>query len=303
MCRTSYRVFTYLALSKDPNQKRKDPVCIVHTLIKKMSLALSNPVVASNAAALLAEVLEYGGKRAYAAYKDRPARANSGRSQKKKRQKKSSVPVGMPVGSANSKLAGSARAFTLQNNRSLESFGLLNLVKGSGIDDRERNMVNFRGVNVCMEIENTFNLIQGRPLYLNVAVLTPKALAAPASIPVSDFFRNSGALNRSIDFSNSLSASEFHCLPINTDLYDVVKHKRHMIGPYTSTEGANCIAIKMYIPVNRQIRYEDAGTTPVGKNLFLCYWVDFLGNPGGATPTTCGRISHDITKYFKEPKN
>lgn len=264
------------------------------------SLALSNPVVAENAAALLAEVLQYGGKRAYQAYKDRPARANSGR--KAKKQKKG-VPVGMPVGAGNSKMAGTSRAFTLQNNRTLESYGLLDLIKGSGIDDRERNIVNFRGVNVCMEIENTFNLIPGRPLYLNVAVVAPKALAAPTSIPNSDFFRNSGALNRSIDFSNSLSASEFHCLPINTDLYDVVQHKRHVVGPFTSTEGANCMAIKMYIPVNRQIRYEDAGSTPVGKNLFLCYWVDFLGNPSGATPTTCGRISHDITKYFKEPKN
>lgn len=265
-----------------------------------MSLALSNPVVASNAAALLAEVLEYGGKRAYQAYKERPARANSGRSQKAKRQK--TVPVGMPVGAGNAKMAGTSRAFTLQNNRMLESYGLLDLAKGSGIDDRERNIVNFRGVNICMEIENTFNTIGGRPLYFNMAVISPKALAAPTSIPNADFFRNSGALNRSIDFGNSLSASEFNCLPINTDLYDVVKRKRIRVGPFSSNEGANCQTLMMYVPVNRQIRYEDATSTPVGKNLFLVYWIDFLGNPSSATPVVCGRISHDITKYFKEPK-
>lgn len=267
---------------------------------------LANPVVQSAVQDAAMQVLSLGGKKALDFYRTSRSSKYSKPSVKGRKRKYSdrTADLGDAVGTGTSKMRGLQRTYTTQNNRTLESVGLLNLTKGSGIDDRERNMVNFRGCKICFEVENTFNTLVGRKLYFNVAVITPKALSdTTTSIPTAGFFRNSGALDRSIAFSNSLSSLEFHCLPINTDKYHVMKHERKVLGPYSSTEGVNTLSMDFYVKVNRQIRYLDTGSAPVGKNLWLVYWVDYFGAVAGSTPVNCGRIGYDITQFFKEPKN
>jgi len=192
--------------------------------------------------------------------------------------------------------------------RELRSDPLLNIPAGTALNQRQRDIVNFRGIKVCMSLvlNSGLNTGNGEHVYVNVAVISPKAdnLTGDDAVPTAEFFRGN-ADDRAQDFdSTQLSSLEFRCLPINTDKYNVHKHIRFMLGPYASTEGKNTKTLEFYVKVNRQIRYEATNANPEGKAMYLCYWACFQDDAAGTGQAT-GQINHQLrlVRYFREPKN
>jgi hypothetical protein len=138
-------------------------------------------------------------------------------------------------------------------------------------------------------------------VYANVAIISPKDMTAANTVSLNNFFKSNGA-TRCQDFSTVLPAIDFRCLAISTDQHDILKHKRMILGPNTSTEGGNSRTFNFYVPMKRQIRYDATGNTPAGKEAFLVYWFD-QEHAAGGSPQVAGIIESQIsiTRYWKEP--
>lgn len=188
------------------------------------------------------------------------------------------------------------------NTRTLYLQPMLDIPRGDNIDQRERGICNFRGVKFC----HRFSFLPGAALQnnqillMNIAILSEKGCDDdPAT---TDFFRGDGA-SRGRNFSDALGPLDFHCRPLNTDKWNVHKHKRFKLGPIQSTEGKAAKLIEFYFKLNRQIRYDDGGEVPKGKQLYYVWWFDFNNGFAGQT-ALAGFMSHDLhmTKYFREPR-
>jgi len=168
---------------------------------------------------------------------------------------------------------------------------------------RQRDIINVRGFKICMEVTNKGAV----PLYFNVAVIAPKDGAA--GVNTVDFFRSS-ATERARDFSTDLTSLEYHCLPINTDRYTVLKHKRYRLlsGPtgsdYIANSGKNYMNLDWYIPLKRQVRFNNGdGGSPESGKVYFVYWGSGFGQNGGVIQGNADmEITERIVTYFREPR-
>lgn len=204
---------------------------------------------------------------------------------KKKRAPKSTRRIGERVGSSSAKRSVQLlQALTNRQTRTLYQTRLTQIPFGNNVNERERNVVNVRGFTLCMHFRNDLNV----PLYLNVAVVSRKDEGDAAPV-VNDFFRGFDN-QRATDFGNGLLPLEFHCSPINSDKYHIIRHKRYTIDPlpggltYTS-EHRNWRNLNWYIPFKRQLRWDqNADNNPIDGNCFLVYWCDQVSAAAGSAP-------------------
>lgn len=174
---------------------------------------------------------------------------------------------------------------------------------GDDLDLRERDTAVIKGFKVCMEVQNT-NVTE--PMYYNVAVLVPRDEIGTDS---DDFFRAQGGTSRTDNFDPaSLSANELHCLPINTDKFIILKHKRFRLSRNNanSNDTMSC-NVDFYMPINRQLRWDDATGTP-RKDIFLVRWASFFGRTAGTAAASGQNDTSEtyqqscrVVTYFADP--
>lgn len=187
------------------------------------------------------------------------------------------------------------------DTRTLYFEEITDIVQGNGADDRERHLINCKGIECTYHF---FNL-ENQPKFLNVAIIAPKHNASGVS--VADFFRaNDGS--RATNFASGLTALEMHYLPINTDRYVIMKHHRYQLGAqadstqYNSDAGpGNWISKKMWLPINRQLRYETSLATSCNTPIYIVWWCDRMRTPAGQAPTP-GLVSTSMmhTMFFTD---
>lgn len=194
---------------------------------------------------------------------------------------------------------------TSQNTRTLYTLNLTQIPKGQARNERERSLVNFRGVRICIAMRNT-TLV---PMYVNWAVVHPKVdeSAAPSQ---TNFFRSS-ASDRGLNFSSALTALQFHCLRMNTDKFTILKHKRFELCPagnsaqYGANGGWSWKNLEWYIKIKRQLRYEDdSSVLPVTGNVFLVHWFDREFDDATQGPRADEMVVQEsVISYFRDAKN
>lgn len=172
------------------------------------------------------------------------------------------------------------------------------------IDQRERDTAVIKGIKICIQLRN----FESAPLFCNVAVIHPKTeLGVGNDIPVDEFFRAYGQA-RSQDFSTSLDPMSLHCLPINSDKYVVLRHKRFMIGPAAGfSTGATRTPVRlidMYVQLNRQIRYTGNSAIDLEEGqVYLAYWFDNPDSTAGSPAVASAiRVNRRYVVYFKNPR-
>lgn len=209
--------------------------------------------------------------------------------------------VGDPRGFATAKKHEVANGQTTLLTRTLVSVNLTEIDKTSvnDIDRRQRDTLYISGFKICMSIHN-----QGTaPLYVNIAILAPKG--NQQGITITDFFRGFGTV-RNKSFTNALTANEFHCLPINTDRYTVLRHMRFSLNgtgtTYAREFGGTWRDVDMYLPLKRTVRFESSASTSCETPVYLVKWCDNVMNPTAQTATTGMEYQERIITYFKEPK-
>lgn len=165
---------------------------------------------------------------------------------------------------------------------------------GSSINMRKEGCIDLKGFQIDIHACNTCSR---KPVELHYAVLGAKseAVTATSSGIKTDFFRHYGT-STARDFNNAatgicaLSGMEMCNNPINTDLWHVITHKHIMLGPgqgakeqifepyptrATDNTAANCHFAKIWVPFNKQIRYnnpsDNTSATPC-DDIRLVWW-------------------------------
>jgi hypothetical protein len=125
-----------------------------------------------------------------------------------------------------------------------------------------------------------------------VAIISPKNSGA---ITAQNFFRGQGNESRGLDFGFARTALEHHCLPLNTDKFYVLKHKRMRLNPddmsnniqWSQERGSSYKNIDWYVPLKRQLRYDDPDANfPTDGPVYLVQWCDTWTAIAGAPATT-----------------
>lgn len=220
---------------------------------------------------------------------------------KKKRRIDGATKVGDPIGRHETNRAlTKSTSVAGRATRNLYSADLVDIVRATDheIDERSRDIINLKGVKLCLELKNNLD----KPLYFNFAVVVPKYDQSNNFVPTNDFFRNNQN-GRGTDFNTGLSSLEFHCMPINADKYIILYHKRCLLGPdggatFNSAGPPNFMVLSKWVKVNRQIRFED--NDPVNGRIQYCYWADNMeGAPADPSVVNAFTISEHFVAYYR----
>lgn len=194
---------------------------------------------------------------------------------------------------------------TLFDSRTLYSLDITNVDQGTQINQRLRGIQNIRGFQLRINYRNAFNV----PAILHVAVLNPKK---SATVSTDGFFRDY-ATSRDVNFSTGLSSVQMNHLPISTDQYNILMHKRFRLiaaEPTTATQfdynyGSNVKEFRRYVRLNRQVRFNDDSTPDAETG--RCFLVTWFEQTFGAAGTTAQvgkiEIQQMVTTYHRSPKS
>lgn len=193
---------------------------------------------------------------------------------------------------------------TNQSTRTQYVYDLFEVPQGSEIDQRERRLMKVGGVKFCAEVKNLTNA----PLYVNWAILASKA-GGIGGVSNVDFFRASEGAERARNFGTDLTGNEFHCLPINSDKYHILQHKRYKLVPSASggdtvaLTGKSYMNIDMYKKFNRQLQFDGAVGGPESGETSLVMWCSKFGEGAGTVAeTNAWNVSLKTICYFRDPK-
>lgn len=190
---------------------------------------------------------------------------------------------------------------------SLKTWALDAISKGTGLNQRERDICNLRGIKIFGHIRN----VETTPLTVHMAILYPKFDTTPLSVDFNvDFFRDLGPV-RGINFDTANNYIVQN-RPINPDRFVILKHRRfNLISDTQATpqineqSGKNYRNFKFYIKVRKQLRFRASENNPTNGRLFFAVWATPMGWDGGkGTPDPskpqAAQIMFEHSRWFKD---
>lgn len=192
----------------------------------------------------------------------------------------------------------------VRSTRELLATSMINVLaqttQGSRINKRERNAANFVGFKIW---HHAYNQLGFNPVCMHVAIVSRKNGSMPDNIGFFRAYENS----RDQDFNTSLGSLEFHGLPINTDKYRVLMHKKCVLANANAgatVENTNTVnswkTWDIWFPFKRQIIYEDGTNQDPQHNLFYVYWYDRMPEAKGVNGTVAVIEQLKIVSYFND---
>jgi len=172
---------------------------------------------------------------------------------------------------------------------------------GTGSTDRRKDTVNLRGFLIQLNVTSN----QTNPIVYNWALVAPKD--RNNGITTTNFFRSYGAQRGENFDGTTLSSIDFKHRPINTDLYNILAHKRISLAKNAGSTDGNrgfCINKKWYIPLKKQVRFEIQGDELSLDNIYWIVWCDINNSiiGTGVTNAVVSNISNLVT-YFRNTKD
>lgn len=173
----------------------------------------------------------------------------------------------------------------------------------SGSGSRQRNEIFISGIEITLSFLNKVD----SPLWCNVAVVSPVSSNVDLVTTGEELFRGSGT-ERAKSFA-STQPWDRHMLPINTDAFNVLMHKRFTLaavdggggnGSYPDPNRPGYKDMRRYIKIGRRFTFEnDEDTTPTEPNIYLVMWFHQY-QITDTTPLGVITISRRIRIFFRE---
>ena len=227
-----------------------------------------------------------------------------------KRQRFGRSTFGFTPGSSMSRRTLTSFDYVWQNNtRTLVRFNVTNITKGSDIDNREADLIYFAGCKYRFHVKNP----RQDPLVLHIAICAPREFAGAGGQAAAEqnFFRDVNG-TRGLNFSTNMNSLEMNSRGINSDLYHIFSHKRYYFGPDASgtpqSEGyeaytqKNWKYLSKWVPVKRQIRYEDGTAGSCVNKVFMFVWSDLHNAESTQTPQTGVDGMFEVVSYWRNSR-
>lgn len=218
--------------------------------------------------------------------------------------------IGKRPGSSSCKRIVVRNDEVIKNGRDLFFSNLVEIPKQTSLDElnyRARDIANVRGAKICW----TFQNLLVEPLFLNFAIIVQRNPNVSNDL-TQEFFRGATANKRGIDFGTGLNGNEMHCLPINTDRFIVLMHKRWTLAPKDQAtnnafwKGSACsyFSFQHYFRLKRQMAFDETVTTAEGRTPKIVWWCcPFTAVQSQPVTPTCLSVQRRIVTYFRDPKN
>lgn len=251
-------------------------------------------------AAMAIDLFGEGYKAASSMYKAH--KAKRGRTPAWKRaakEKKGMADLGHAASREEPRRNGRESAVTGIDNKTLFTVPLIqiekNVASNDSINKRQRDVILHKGSKVCFDIKSRLKV----PIYFNWAIVIPKAQNVVFN---NELLRGDGP-DRDTVIDSNRTYMELKCLPINTDLFKVVKHKRMTILPDSDkgvniNEGRDYRTLDTYIKTNRKIYFNGDTSQPL-QNMHMVWWVDYYNSPT-ATRSLTADVNWKIVDYFHD---
>lgn len=215
--------------------------------------------------------------------------------------------IGEPVGSGGAKRSIQLHDVTSFPTKSLYSHEVTEIGKSSinSINQRQRDIINLVGIKYLLEVRNGSS--DSRPVIVNYALISPKGGAdvrdpvTPTSVTTVDFFRGYQT-TRSQNFAATFSSVYLNNGTINSDKYNILMHKKMTLGG-SNNNSPRARHVTGYVPINRQIRYDDAAINSCNSPIFFVAWQSYMVDTAAATSFAAGEITFERICYFREPVN
>lgn len=179
-----------------------------------------------------------------------------------------------------------------------------NVAGGLTNDKRVGDVIHMSGAKLNFFIENGSAV----PIGCNVAIVVPRNESSlNVTLPIPNFFGgNSDTRGEAFDLATK-TGLELHTLPLNTDKFEVLYHKRKILGRTfaaggvtTSTDAKSWGLWDDYIPINKEIRYTDGtGASAVSAPCVLV-WFDSMRSPTGAAAFAGCLVARHLTVFWRE---
>lgn len=221
--------------------------------------------------------------------------------------------VGKPIGTSDCKIREVCNELATEGTRTLRYCSLVEIPSGRDDTERERAVANLSGIKIAFSVDN-LKATTADIMYFNFAVIAPKDNNCIAPVTegtdlAADFFNTQGGVRsqRNRDFNTTLTALEFRSLPINTDKYVVLRHRRIKLMPRTNEAmGKYQRNLDMYIKMNRQMQWktdEGEGDLRPLNPVFAVWWGDFVNaDDGTAGQANAFTRQIRVVNYFRDPK-
>jgi len=240
--------------------------------------------------------------------------------------------IGYPRGASSSQQNATVRdvAPLPLDTKRIHSIELTKIGRNSvGDTGRRAETMYCTGFKICCEL----NSLASDKMYFNMALVTYKndmgdtnKFAPGASNNgavgqiVQEFFRDQGTDSgaRSVAMSDDRSGIELHCLPINTDKYKILSHKRYKVGAAPNdneavlvgggfnngSAGPNQVTINRWVKLKRQLRYSGSANDTCENPIFLLMWCGLFNEAGPATNSIAAMTRHlRAITYFRNVQN
>lgn len=158
---------------------------------------------------------------------------------------------------------------------------------GSGINQRDTQMIFVHGLDIDFTFHNTDSLNRGDTIEVHWALVQSNADTFEDGTAFRDFFRDfdKTSIDRGLNFVNlaidNTWDSRYLTNPINSHKFKTIFHKRMWLGPssnvggtYTLKESKWMTRKNLYIPVKKVINFDDLGDN-IGNNplSFVVWWM------------------------------
>lgn len=216
----------------------------------------------------------------------------------------STARVGEPIGTSTSKSVTTHNStLSAVDTRTLYTLNLTTVTKGDNRNQRERNLINVGGFKITFQVRNGRTV----PMNWHLAVVSNKQNGT--TVTTTDFFR-SPSDTRAQDFTTAINDLTMDNLALNSDKYQILKHKKWQLVPssnnttWQANSGKNFTTIRWYVPLKRQLRFEqNTDTIPNTGNVFLVYWCSHMADGSGDPAVVDGwDVGYRTEMYFREPR-
>lgn len=187
------------------------------------------------------------------------------------------------------------------------------------LNERSNKTITISGFKLCFEVNNNW----ARAAYWHYAIVAYKDIPTSAFdtgvansgsvAQTASIFRDEARDARTIFIDDTRTGLECHCLPLNTDEYHVLTHKKYRLGPAPAgsagptisegngSSGTNQRTIEQWVPLHRQIRYRTDDENSAAEKLFLIQWCSQFGELSTPTVPAVVRVTKHVVTFFREP--
>lgn len=166
----------------------------------------------------------------------------------------------------------------------------------------EGNRIRFNGVKICLNVKN----LGTDDCIFHFAIIQPKTEpTVPGFVDGTDFFANPGGGNQGldrylnfVDFGTTPAPDQrYNCNGINPALYNVITHKKFMVGKFDNPNTQDKVHFEHYYKFKKPMMFETAGSNlPYKVPNLICWQERQMGN---ASASNLVQFNITSISYFK----